>query len=403
MKTKTGVFIIGALGQLATMVIVGASALKRRLFPATGMVTERGDFSGVDLVDVGDLVFGGWEIRRASLLENAYHILGDIRSLSQKELSDLEEELKLTAANIVSGTTANCGSAIQALKNLEENCNNSSLKEIILRLKDDLRRFRSEHNLDTVVVVNLSSTEPPCPKSDGLIDREKLDKIIELNDAEAIRASTIYSYAAIDSGCAYINFTPSDGAMVPGLIDMAVDRGVPVMGSDGKTGETLVKSALAPMFAMRNLKVLSWEGYNMLGNMDGKILSHPENKLAKIKTKDEVLHQILGYSPHSNVSIDYVPSLGDWKTAWDFIHFEGFLNTKMSLQFTWQGCDSALAAPLVLDLVRLSVFALQKGEKGLMKHLACFFKSPLDVEEHNLNEQYKMLKDYVAKHYAQQA
>jgi len=107
---------------------------------------------------------------------------------------------------------------------------------------------------------------------------------------------------------------------------------------------------------------------------------------------------ILGYSPHSKVSIDYVPSLRDWKTAWDFIHFKGFLDTPMSIQFTWQGCDSILAAPLVLDLIRLMDFAAENGEKGLMTQLACFFKHPLGVAEQRLSHQYEALVNYVEKH-----
>jgi myo-inositol-1-phosphate synthase len=166
------------------------------------------------------------------------------------------------------------------------------------------------------------------------------------------------------------------------------------MGNDGKTGETLVKSALAPMFSYRSLKVLSWEGFNILGNMDGRVLDNPLNKAAKIQTKDQVLSKILGYSPHSRVHIDYVPSLDDQKTAWDFIHFQGFLGARMSLQFTWQGYDSILAAPLVLDLARLAELAVRRGESGLMPHLASYFKAPLGVDAFGLHEQYGMLAEY---------
>jgi myo-inositol-1-phosphate synthase len=179
------------------------------------------------------------------------------------------------------------------------------------------------------------------------------------------------------------------------MIQLAEKKGVPVMGNDGKTGETLVKSALAPMFMCRNLDVLSWEGFNILGNMDGSVLNHPKNCESKIRTKDQVLAKILGYTPHSRVRIDYVPSLDDQKTAWDFIHFRGFLGAKMSLQFIWQGFDSILAAPLVLDLVRLADLSKRRGESGLMPHLASYFKAPLGVSEHRLYEQYEMLMDYV--------
>jgi myo-inositol-1-phosphate synthase len=140
---------------------------------------------------------------------------------------------------------------------------------------------------------------------------------------------------------------------------------------------------------------MSWEGFNILGNMDGRILDHPENCESKIRSKDQVLSKILGYSPHTSVNIGYVPSLGDQKTAWDFIHFKGFLGAKMSLQFIWQGYDSILAAPLVLDLVRLAELAKRRAEGGAMTHLASFFKAPVGVEKHALQDQFRMLTDYV--------
>ena len=171
------------------------------------------------------------------------------------------------------------------------------------------------------------------------------------------------------------------------------------MGRDGKTGETLVKTALAPMFAQRNLRVRSWEGHNILGNRDGRILDCPEHNKAKVADKDAVLHEIL-QDPrvHSRVRIDYVPSQGDWKTAWDHIVFEGFLGTKMKLQFTWEGCDSALAAPLILDLIRMADFAHRQNETGAMPHLAAFFKAPYGFPEHNLHMQVEALFDYAERH-----
>jgi len=119
------------------------------------------------------------------------------------------------------------------------------------------------------------------------------------------------------------------------------------------------------------------------------------NKASKIKTKDQLVQQIVGYKPQTHVSIEYIESLDDWKTAWDHIHFRGFLGTKMTMQFTWQGCDSILAGPLVLDLARLALFAQRRGEIGVLKHLACFFKNPMGVEEHDFFKQFAMLEDYV--------
>jgi myo-inositol-1-phosphate synthase len=114
-----------------------------------------------------------------------------------------------------------------------------------------------------------------------------------------------------------------------------------------------------------------------------------------VKTKEALLAQMLGYSPQSHVSIEYIESLDDWKTAWDHIHFEGFLGTKMTLQFTWQGCDSLLAAPLVIDLARLAAFAHRNGHAGTFAPAACFFKSPQGVPEHDLGKQFELLVEYL--------
>ena len=203
------------------------------------------------------------------------------------------------------------------------------------------------------------------------------------------------SFWTARAGCGYVNFTPSPGAILPGLVETLEHSGVPFIGSDGKTGETLVKSALAPLFKYRNLRVLSWQGYNLLGDRDGEVLATDENKRTKVRSKDNLLHEFLGYPLQSTVEIDYVPSLDDFKTAWDFIHFQGFLDVKMSMEFTWHGCDSVLAAPLVLDLVRLTALAQDRGESGVLRHLAIFFKNPLGSVSHDLHDQYHRLMDYV--------
>ncbi|HZU36201.1 MAG TPA: inositol-3-phosphate synthase, partial [Gemmataceae bacterium] len=181
---------------------------------------------------------------------------------------------------------------------------------------------------------------------------------------------------------------------VPALQELARKHGAVVAGKDGKTGETLLKSVLAPMFAMRNWQILSWVGHNIFGNRDGQVLDDPQNKASKIKTKDQVISSIVGYKPQTLVTIEYVESLDDWKTAWDHIHFRGFLGTKMTMQFTWQGCDSLLAGPLVLDLARLALLSQRRGESGVLKHLACFFKNPMGVSEHDFFKQFALLEAY---------
>ncbi len=157
-----------------------------------------------------------------------------------------------------------------------------------------------------------------------------------------------------------------------------------------------MKTVLAPMFAHRNLKVMSWVGHNIFGNRDGLILDDPANKSSKVQTKDQVVNQILGYKPSTLVTIEYLPDMGDWKTAWDHIHFQGFLGTKMTLQFTWQGCDSILAAPLAIDLARLADLEKCRGGRGLMRHLACFFKNPEGVAENDFFQQFSLLSSHLS-------
>jgi myo-inositol-1-phosphate synthase len=166
------------------------------------------------------------------------------------------------------------------------------------------------------------------------------------------------------------------------------------MGHDGKTGETFMKSVLAPAFAHRNLEIMSWVGHNIFGNLDGQVLNDPVNKQAKVTSKDRILGQILGYQPQTHISIEYIRSLGDWKTAWDHIHFRGFLGTTMTMQFIWQGCDSILAAPLVLDLFRFTELAARRREIGLLTFLSSFFKSPLGTGVNDFQAQFQMLCDW---------
>src|SRR5207302_2695346 len=226
---------------------------------------------------------------------------------------------------------------------------------------------------------------------------DRLKALFEQRQAHVLPASSLYAWAALDLGLPYINFTPSLGACFPAAQELAEQRKAVTGGKDGKTGETLLKTVLAPMFALRNWRILSWVGHNILGNGDGRALDDPANKASKVRAKDQVVSSIVGYKPQTHVSIEYIESLDDWKTAWDHVHFRGFLGAKMAMQFTWQGCDSLLAAPLVLDVARLALLAQRRGEVGVLRHLACFFKSPMGVEEHDFFKQFALLERYVAR------
>lgn len=384
--------MIGALGSISTTVVLGALALRKGLIPPTGMITFSEMFHGAKLAPVAALEFCGCDIRDSA--QGRRDLSDTLPAVDPSVLSEVKEDLERFREQVHTGCASNCGEAVECLAG-PIRTGAATLREEIFAIRENLRAFKKRSGTDTLVVVNLASTEPPLSLQACHHRAADIEECIDRDEKDRVRASTLYAYAAIRENCPYINFTPSNAALPPAIVELARSAGVPVMGNDGKTGETLVKSALAPMFACRNLEVLSWSGFNILGNMDGQVLDHPGNKESKIRTKDQVLSGILGYAPHSRIGIEYVPSLGDRKTAWDFIHFRGFLDAEMSLQFVWQGHDSILAAPLVLDMVRLAEFAQRRGEGGPMRHLASFFKAPLDVEEHGLADQFQMLLDYV--------
>ena len=401
---RVGVWIVGALGSVSALVAAGLEAMKAGLAGPTGLVTSAPDFDGAGLVDPASLVIGGHEVRGGDLAASAEEFARANGVLSREVLDAARTGLLAASADLRPGLSLNCGDAIRKLAPLPTELDRRPLPEIVAAIQKDVREFKERRGLDDVIVVNLASAEPeaPLPREFGYL--ESLSALIAQDRRELFPASVLYAFAAIDAGFPYVNFTSSTGSSLASLEELATRRGIPHAGRDGKTGETLVKTVLAPMFVARRLKVLSWEGHNLLGNRDGQVLDAPANNLAKVKDKDAALREILGDDKaHSRVRIDYVPSLGDWKTAWDFIHFEGFLGARMSLQFTWQGCDSALAAPLVIDLVRLADLAHRSGEKGAMRHAACFFKAPLGGGSHDFHRQMDDLASYAAEHRAASA
>lgn len=392
----TGVWLVGARGNVGTLAIVGARAIAHDAISTTGMVTAREPTASLNLLNVGNIIFAGHDVQSGSIEQTAQMAYESGGVPNQEVLDVVRDDLHEIDSRINIGTARRCGAVDELTTNqLDDECD--SIADIVSQIRDDYTTFVDSQELDRLIVVNVASTEPPLEDSARYSTLEAFERAIEEDDPK-LPASTLYAYAALTDGHPYINFTPSTGSDLGGLNELAEINDVPHMGRDGKTGETLMKSALAPMFAGRNLHVLSWEGHNILGNTDGLVLEDGENKAGKIESKASLLEEILGYETHNAVRIDYTPSLGDWKTAWDHIHFEGFLETKMKLQFTWEGSDSALAAPLILDLIRLIDFADEHGEGGLQPQLASFFKSPLGVDEHDLSRQFELLYSYVQQH-----
>lgn len=390
-KSKIGIWLIGARGGVAATSVLGLCALRKRLAPVWGLASELDAFSYLEFPAWDDFVVGGHEIRPVRLADEALRLATESRAIEPGLIAQCRTELDRIDRRVRPGTAWNVGPTIASLAGPEVPQREAPAAAIV-RIQDDLRQFARQNDLEHVIVVNVASTEPPVDASSLPAHWPELQRMIRRPRACPLRASSLYAIAALDLGCSYINFTPSLGSVPAAIHELALLRNTRHMGRDGKTGETLLKSVLAPMFARRNLRVMSWVGHNIFGNMDGRVLADPANKQTKVASKDHLVRQILGYRPQTHVSIEYIESLGDWKTAWDHVHFQGFLGTPMTLQFIWQGCDSLLAAPLVLDLVRFTALAWRRGETGRLSFLASFFKSPDGVEEHDFTRQFQMLE-----------
>jgi myo-inositol-1-phosphate synthase len=397
-QRRIGLWLIGARGGVAATVTLGLAALQKRLIPTVGLVSALPEFAGLAFAPWDEFVVGGHEIRNGTLRESLVRLWRDSHVLDAALFDQCADELSAVDARIRVGSLINCGPTIAGLAGQEASrMGAESAQQTIERLQRDLRAFQKETGAEQVIVVNLASTEPAGDHG-RLPDRwDDLSRLLDDAATAALPASSLYAIAALDLGMPYLNFTPSLGSSPPAIGELAEQRGTCHAGQDGKTGETLLKSVLAPMFAARNLEIMSWVGHNILGNMDGQALADPVNKMAKIKGKDQLLREILGYEPQSLVTIEYIRSLGDWKTAWDHIHFRGFMGTPMVLQFTWQGCDSLLAAPLVLDLVRFVELSSRRGETGVLTYLGSFFKRPMGLADHDFSRQFSLLRAWAAK------
>jgi myo-inositol-1-phosphate synthase len=354
---RVGVWLIGARGSVATTVVAGCAAMTAGLHPPTGLITETPPFTESGLPALSVLVFGGHDTldcplpKRAEALEAGGVLPHGLPTAVSAELAAAEREIRP-------------GGPLPGDTRTED--------DLIAAFAADIRSFVRRGRLARAVVVNVASTEP-APAGD------------------ALPPSSLYAAAALRAGCAYVNFTPSTGLHHPSLRRLAESSGLPFAGRDGKTGQTLLRSVLGPMFTQRALAVRAWSGTNLLGGGDGASLADPATAAAKNAGKERVLADTLATTPEGEVHIDDVPALGDWKTAWDHIAFDGFLGTRMILQTTWQGCDSALAAPLVLDLARLAARAQEQGLSGPLGELGFYFKDPVGQGPSGLGEQYAEL------------
>jgi len=383
-----GVAVVGLGGAVATTAAAGVELLRLGAAEPAGL-----PLAGVEgLRDYEELVFAGWDVSDAEL-ETAAREHG---VLDRDQLEAAGPRLRQIRPWPAIADPEFCRN-IDGLHRIEATGHRARIEAI----SEDLRRFREEEALERVVVVNLASVERGIPADEpALADLDAFERALDA-DSPAIGPALIYAYAALREGCPYGNFTPSVAADAPALLELAEEMGVPVCGKDGKTGQTLLKTVVAPGLRARNLEVEGWFSNNILGNRDGLALDDADSLASKLGTKGSVLDSILGYHVEDHVvTINYYRPRGDQKEAWDTIDLVGFLGQKMQLKLNFLCRDSILAAPLVIEIARTLDLAARSGERGVQTQLGSFFKAPMtadgEVPEHALHAQEEELRAWLA-------
>jgi len=405
---KLGILTPG-LGAVATTFMAGVESIRRGLSQPIGSLTQMAtirlgkrtegrsplikDF--VPLAGLNDLVFGAWDpipddaltaARKAGVLEERHlapiaDFLSTIRPMPA--VFDNRYVTRIHGENVKRGKTK---------------------RDLAEQLRQDIRDFASRQKVDRLVAVWCGSTEVfirPGPQHATI---EQFERAMERND-EAIAPSMLYAWACIMEGVPYCNGAPNLAVDTPALIQLANDRSVPISGKDFKTGQTWLKTVIAPALKARMLGLAGWYSTNILGNRDGEVLDDPASFKTKEESKLSVLHTILQpeiypalYKDFSHVvRINYYPPRGDNKEGWDNIDIVGWLGYPMQIKVNFLCRDSILAAPLVLDLALFSDFACRAGMKGIQEWLSFYYKSPMAAAglqpEHDLFIQQTKLKN----------
>jgi len=405
---RLGVLLAG-LGAVSTTFIAGVLAIRKGLAQPIGSLTQMGTIrlgkrtegrspriaDMFPLASLEDIVFGGWDI----FTDNCYEAARTAGVLEPALLDQIRPELEAIApwpavfdqryVKRLRGTNVKAG---------------ESKKDLAEQVIADIRKFKTDHGLDRLVMIWCGSTEGYLTESSAHATIENLEHALESSD-DAIPSSMIYAYAAIKEGIPYANAAPNLSADVPALVALANCTKTPIAGKDLKTGQTLIKTIIAPGLKARLLGVEGWYSTNILGNRDGEVLDDPESFKTKEESKKSVLDYILQphlypelYSDlHHVVRINYYPPRGDNKEGWDNIDLVGWLGYSMQLKINFLCRDSVLAAPIVLDVALFLDLAKRAGMHGIQEWLSFYFKSPQHAPElypeHDLFIQLMKLKN----------
>ncbi|MGE0550687.1 MAG: inositol-3-phosphate synthase [Kofleriaceae bacterium] len=405
---KLGILLPG-MGAVATTFIAGVKAVRRGLGTPIGSLTQLGHIrigkrtdnnspeikNYVSLANLDDIVFGGWDI----FPDNAYQAAVRAGVLEAKHLEPLKEELEA-----IKPMTAVFEQAYVKKLNGPNVKKGTSKLHLAQQVMDDIKAFKDHNKCDRLVAVWCGSTEVYRQPGEVHSSLAKFEAGLA-SSHDDIAPSQIYAYACLKMGVPYANGAPNLSVDTPALLELARKQGLPVAGKDFKTGQTLMKTILAPGFKARMLGLDGWYSTNILGNRDGEVLDDPESFKSKEVTKlgviDHILQPDLYPELYGNVShvvrINYYPPRGDNKEGWDNIDIVGWLGYPMQIKVNFLCRDSILAAPIVLDLALFMDFAHRAGMSGIQEWLSFYWKSPMTPEglypEHDLFIQLMKLKN----------
>jgi myo-inositol-1-phosphate synthase len=405
---KLGVLLVG-LGAVSTTFIAGVIAARKGIAPPIGSLTQMGTIrlgkrtegrsplikDLVSLASLDDIVFGGWDIFE----DDCYEAAKTAGVLETSLLDRVRPELQA----IKPWTAVFDRQYVKRLDgpNVKKGKNKRDLAE---QLRADIRAFKADHGLDRMVMIWCGSTEIYMTESPAHQSIEAFERALEANDP-SIPSSMVYAYAALKEGVPYANGAPTLSVDVPALVTLAQEQRAPVAGKDFKTGQTLIKTVIAPGLKARLLGITGWYSTNILGNRDGEVLDDPESFKTKEESKKSVLDYILQPDLYPQlykdlchvVRINYYPPRGDNKEGWDNVDLVGWLGYPMQLKINFLCRDSILAAPIVLDLVLFMDLARRSGMHGIQEWLSFYFKSPMHAPglypEHDLFIQLMKLKN----------
>ena len=411
---KLGILIVGN-GAVATTFMTGVLMARKGLANPVGSMTQYdkirvgkgsekqylkyGDI--VPLAQLSDIVFGCWDVYP----QNAYQSAVYAEVLKREDIEPVRDELE----QIVPMKAAFDKNYAKRLDG--DNVKDAKTRwEMVVLLREDIRRFKQEKTCDRIVVLWAASTEIYVPINEDIFYKlETLEKAMKEDDREHIAPSMCYAYAALTEGCPFIMGAPNTTVDIPAMWELAEKTQMPIAGKDFKTGQTLVKSGFAPIIGTRCLGLNGWFSTNILGNRDGLVLDEPANFHTKEVSKLSTLETILRpedqpdlYSDYYHkVRINYYPPRNDNKESWDNIDIYGWMNYPMQIKINFLCRDSILAAPVCLDLCLLTDLAARAGRYGTQRFLSFFLKSPMhdytkgESAVNHLYQQYTMLKNAV--------